>query len=133
MDMEWFRAVQMAQEAEYRDWLPDRAAWLRELDAVYLYGTIGSQAILRADGTVRLWVAEQWPQSEVETERDASPAERIAALVIGGATYPVLRELLPARPSNATTCSCCSGSSFFPGTTIVCPECSGLGWVEQAP
>jgi hypothetical protein len=130
--MEWFRELQAAQQAEYRDWLPDRAAWLRELDAVYLYGTIGSQAVLLADGTVRLWVAEQWPDSEVETGRDAAPEERIGALVIGAEKYPVLRELLPLRPPDATTCSICAGSGYLSGTTVICTECSGLGWVSRA-
>ena len=130
--MDWFRELQRAQQIEVADWLPDRAAWLRDLDGVYLYGTIGSEAILLADGSVRLWVAEQWPASEDYTERAATKQERIAALVLGAERHPVLRELLPRRPLGATACPGCGGSSYMPGTKVICPRCSGLGWLSPA-
>ena len=131
--MHWFDRVRHQQLVALERDSPGTAAWLRERGAIYLYGTIGSEAVLLPDGRVRIWYADQWPESEEYTERDASPKERIGALVLGARRHPELHELLPERPDGAPNCATCAGTGDFPpAPAILCPACEGLGWVASA-
>jgi hypothetical protein len=131
--MEWFDELRRAQLEELEPVNPQMAAWLRELGALYLYGTIGSEAVLLPDGRMRIWNADRWPESGAYTERDARPLERIGSLVLGARKRPQLRELLPTRPPGTPDCLECGGTGDWRvGKGILCPTCEGLGWVPPA-
>jgi hypothetical protein len=130
---DWFRELQQAQLSHFSRSNPGTASWIGELDAVYLYGTIGSEAVLLPDGRVRVWYAERWPESEEYTERDATSDERVAALVIGARRWPQLARLLPARANDAVSCHHCGGVGEIPARDgVICPSCHGLGWTAPA-
>src|SRR3954470_18356354 len=122
--MPWFAELQRAQLAALDAINPASAQLVRARDAVYLYGTIGSEAVLLRNGEVRVWWAESWPTSEEYSERVGAPRERIAAIALGARHYPQLRDLLPTRPSGAPACAACGGAGFVGGGDgIVCPTC----------
>jgi hypothetical protein len=128
--MHWFTELQRAQLAALDAINPAPAKLVRAHDAVYLYGTIGSEAVLLRDGEVRLWWSENWPASEEYSERLAAPRERTASIALGARKYPQLLELLPTRPIDAPACATCGGAGFVGGGDgIVCPTCDGLGSV----
>jgi len=52
----------------------------------------------------------------------------LTVLVMGCARFPALRELLPQRGLDAVDCRC-RAIPLFAGGNVLCPECSGLGWV----
>jgi len=104
--------------------------WLRDFDALYLFGTIGTEAILRGNGQVWVRPDEHWDDANaaVAEWRPADEHERRASLVIASERMPELRSMLPTRPPNAVGCTRCSGSGWFIGK-VVCPDCDGLGWI----
>ena len=129
---EWYDRVRSAQWRALERSDPERVRWLRSFDALHLYGTIGSEAVLRSDGTV--WIAsdDHWddPTGAAPEWRVADKRERTSALVIAGERMPEVRSLLPTRPSTAVDCPRCYGTGYF-FQSIVCPECGALGWLEQ--
>jgi hypothetical protein len=129
--MHWFSAVQRANLEALSRVNPHMAAELRALDGLYLFGTIGSEAALLRDGSVQMWVAESWPTSETYTQRRASPEERIGALVLGAEKWPELKALLPTRAPDASSCERCSGGGRVK-SRVLCPDCSGLGFIARA-
>ena len=129
--MDWFDELRRAQLTEYDRINAGTAHLLRERDAVYLYGTIGSEALLLRDGSVHIWWAADWPASEDYTERVASERERIGSIVLGVKRWPVLQRLLPPRPPAAQDCPMCARSGYAWGG-VLCPTCDGLGWVAAA-
>ena len=132
--MIWFDAIQLTQLATFDRINPPVAAWLRESDGIYLYGTIGSEALLLRTGAVRISRADQWPESDVQTERDATVDERIASLVLGAEKWPQIAELLPLRPADATNCRECRGAGMIPRPGgVICFTCHGLRWVPSSP
>jgi hypothetical protein len=131
--MQWFTDLQRAQLVALDAIDPSSAQLVRAHDAVYLYGTIGSEAVLLRDGEVRLWRSENWPACEEHSERLAAPRERIAAIALGARKYPQLLELLPTRPTGAPACVTCGGAGFVgDGDGVLCPKCDGLGWVPPS-
>ena len=126
--MIWFDELRLAQLARYGRKQAAQAAWLRDQDAVYLYGTLGSEAVLLRDGRVWIWVEDE---AGAEGGREATASERLTALVLGAESSPEIRELLPQRPLDAVHCAGCEGSGRI-FTQIVCPECSGVGWLPPA-
>jgi hypothetical protein len=104
--------------------------------AVMISAGLGPAIYLTLDGRViedrRSW--DDGPMAEAE------PPLCYAALVVAAErfTIPELLELLPKAPSGSARCIRCDGTRWFsvgidsrtqqPGR-IVCPECSGLGWV----
>ena len=131
--MDRFDDLQRASLAWLRPLNPSMAEAVVAVDGAYLYGTIGTEAALLRDGSVHLWVAEQWPESEDYTGREATPEERLAALVLGAERWPQLRSLLPPRPPEASDCVTCGAQGLIrnPGG-VICPQWHGLGWVEPA-
>ena len=130
MDAWYYRLREQQWRAQESD-QPERAGSLRALDALYLFGTIGIEAILRADGQVWVLPDDHWddPTAPVPEWRPADERERTSALVIASKRMPELRQLLPERPSNATECPRCSGTGYFV-EGIVCPDCGALGWLR---
>ena len=130
--MDWFDTLQRAQLATLATKNPWAAAALREHDAVYLFGTIGSEAVLQRNGDVRVFAAEQWPASDAYTDHIATPRERIACIAIGARRTPEFRELLPRRPMEAVDCAQCAGAGIMGAHGVLCAECAGLGWRSPA-
>ena len=130
MDSWYHRLRDQQWEARERQQVGS-AAWLRELDALYLFGTLGTEAVLRGNGEVWVRPDDQWdnPAAPEPTWRLADERERTSALVIAGERLPEVRSLLPARPSEATTCGRCSGTGYFIDG-VVCPDCGALGWIS---
>jgi hypothetical protein len=129
MDL-WYYQLREQQWRAHEERDPDRSSWLRELDALYLFGTIGIEAILRGDSEVWVLSDEHWddPAAPDPRWRPADEHERTASLVIASERMPELRSLLPSRPTNATSCSRCSGTGWLDGK-VICPDCDGLGWI----
>ena len=126
----WFDVIQRSQQAGFA---PGIAKWLRELDAIYLYGTIGAEAVLLRDGTVRQWRAENWTESDELTESVAVGLDRIMAIKLASRQNPQLEDLLPTRAADVPDCALCSGSGHMPQIEgVVCSACGGLGWVPSA-
>jgi hypothetical protein len=105
--------------------------------AVWLHTDMGPSWYLTSDGRVLMDdVIDGTSLHEVEG-RNA-----YAGLVLGAKTIqsPELLGLLPSMPSDAQTCPRCQGTRRWnlpvpdvDGRThrILCPDCSGLGWVEM--
>ncbi len=89
---------------------PGQADWIREADGIRLFGTIGAEAFLRSDGSVRYYEAVAWVNDPARYEwREGKGNDRWAALVLGSRRIPQLRALLPTRPPNAPNCARCNG------------------------
>jgi len=129
----WFEARRLQQLADYDRANPGIAALLRRLDALYLFGTIGMEAVLKSDGTVLVAVEDAWDQPSAAGPqwRLATEHERTASLVIAGRRIPELVALLPARPPGAVDCSRCRGSGEIVNG-VACMDCGALGWVAPA-
>jgi hypothetical protein len=125
--MQSFDSIRRAQLAALETSNPQMAEWLRGIDAVYLYGSIGTEAALFRDETVRFWVTENWDVCTETVEREGTPLERIGAIVLGSRRIPELRELLPVRPDGTPDCARCNGGGEIFGG-VLCPACGGLGW-----
>ena len=126
----WFERTQRAQLAEYGRLDPSRAELLRRFDAVYLFGTIGAEAIMRSDGSVLIQV-EAGANEPPPPWRVATEQERSASFVIAKKRIPELADLLPHRPLEATDCPYCKGSGYLI-QQVVCGKCGGLGWNAPA-
>ena len=130
--MDWFDALQHTQLGTLSARNPWAAAALRDHDAVYLFGTIGSEAVLQRNGEVRIFTAEHWPESDTYTDHVASPRERIACIALGAWRTPEFRELLPSRPKDAVDCAQCASDGIIGADGVLCVECAGLGWRSPA-
>ena len=131
----WIERLYQAQLEYFERRNPSHARWLREAGGLLLFGTIGSDAVLRPDGSVWIRAAPNWDDPKPDWEwREARGVERWGALVLGAERAPEVAQLLPERPGSATTCARCAGASYILATAtsrgVVCPECGGLGWVE---
>jgi hypothetical protein len=131
----WIERLYQAQLTYFEHRNPSQARWLREAGGFLLFGTIGSEAVLRPDGSVWICAADNWDDPSPNWEwREAHGVDRWGALVLGAERVPEVAQLLPERPSTAPTCARCAGGSYILGTAtsrgIVCPECGGLGWME---
>jgi hypothetical protein len=126
----WFHNRFVEQLDEFEEHNPAMASLIRRLEAIYLFGAIGFEAILKPDGRVMVLVDESLgePFPSVEPSwRSATEPERIAALVIGSRRIPELADLLPRRPAAATNCLPCRGTGWL-FQDVVCMDCGGLGW-----
>ena len=127
----WFQDRFAQQLGEYEEHNPPMAALIRRLEAIYLFGTIGIEAVLKPDGRVLVMVDEHFdkPFPPVEPQwRPASEHERTAALVIARQRIPEVADLLPSRPAGARNCPVCRGKGWLV-QEVVCMDCGGLGWI----
>jgi hypothetical protein len=92
--------------------------------ALPLFGTLGEVWLLRPDGS--LWRAD----SETGSRFEPLPVHlHTTALVAGLQRYPWLKQLLPQRPANASSCNSCGGQGRIgPENTLFCHICGALGW-----
>lgn len=126
---------------QLRQTSPAQAAWLEASRALRLYITIDHEAVLHPDGTVVMYDYDDTRKDGAvgyTIGRAAEGGERIGMLVIGAQKMPELRVMLPVRRDGAFDCGLCEGSGYWERTEvspgILCPLCSGLGWVEtQVP
>ena len=128
----WFdrrRAEQLRAMATIN---PPVARMLEELGALYLFGTIGMEAVLLPDGSVLVAVDERWdePQAPLPEWRRATETERTLSLMIARKRLPEVADLLPQRPPRVPDCPQCGGSGFLLGDAIACGNCGALGWLQ---
>ena len=129
----WYYQLRDQQWREHDERAKGQPNWLRDLDALYLFGTIGTEAILRGNGAVWVRTDDGWedPVSGVNEWRPAEEGERRASLVIASKRMPEVRSLLPSRPMNVMDCARCSATGWFLDK-VICPDCDGLGWIATA-
>ena len=87
----WFQARRDQQLRAFEQANPAIAELVREMDAIYLFGTIGMEAMMRADGSVIVRIDEDWDRPAPRPEplwRPATNKERTASLVIAGERIP---------------------------------------------
>jgi hypothetical protein len=120
---------------------------LPELDVppgLGLWGTIGLDVYLRADGTV--WAGEYEVDGGPAVLREVHGVERIICLVITAERRPSLRGLVPVRSEQDVECSPCAGRGTVVATAegaayiasmkpprFYCTSCGGLGFSPAAP
>jgi hypothetical protein len=126
--------------AELRAWRAKRGAHDKieeEHDAFCLDGGLGPGWYVTADGRV-LRDGAGWDD---EPLREATESEAFRAIAVGLKKTGIngLLALLPAQPSGGATCARCDGGRFTAvapdsddPARIVCPACSGLGWVRRS-
>ena len=126
----WYYQLRDQQWREHDERAKGSPNWLRELDALYLFGTLGQEAILRGNGAVWVRIDDMWEDevSGVNEWRPAEEGERHASLVIASKRMPEVRSLLPSRPMNAMDCARCSATGWVLDQ-VICPDCDGLGWL----
>jgi hypothetical protein len=132
--VEGFDELRARQLKEYRANNLGMADWVERSGGLYLFGTIGLEAILLSDGTVMLYRDDDWTtETGYTTSHKATEEERIAALVIGSRRMPTLESLLPRRPDGEPDCEFCGGTGEWPlpARGIICPKCNGLGWMKM--
>jgi hypothetical protein len=95
-------------------------------DGLYICGGLGYLCSLHTDGTIRDWDSDD-DLGEVVPDGPL----KVSIVVIGARRLPELAEWLPSRPTAARTCEVCVGTGRYlpPMPPMVCPECSGLGWL----
>ena len=133
LELPWFESRRAEQLRRLEHVNPAMAEFVKELDALYLFGTIGMEAVLRRDGSVLVCVDDEWhaPEQAAPPWRAATTSERTASFVIAKRRIPELAGLLPSRPRNAVDCAWCRGTGSF-GEHVVCMNCGALGWVGGA-
>jgi hypothetical protein len=104
----------------------DDCSVARATNALPVYHGFLGALVLTANGDVLFYDCD----SE-QTTRESEERTVIAAISAAG-KYPELREILPVRPPEATTCAACSGAgrvSVTPTVRLFCGKCWGLGWI----
>ena len=124
----WYDTLRAEQLRRYSTELPERAALLEQLEAVYLFGTFDIEAAMRRDGSVLVSVLVDWMAPVLETGpwRPATEVERTLSLGAAAKKWPELHELIPQRPISAVDCSFCNGVGSIDGA--LCGSCGALGW-----
>lgn len=134
--MEWYKQRHAEQLRDLDKANPRLASWLREIDALYLFGTFGFDAVMQSDGSVLVSVDEHWgePDAPEPPWRAATSAERSLSIVAASERWPEIVQLLPPRPAAASDCSTCrgQGGGMNGQTTVLCRDCGALGWVYDA-
>lgn len=91
-----------------------------DIDAFYIYGSIGIDAYLRRDGVVLIGEYDLMDDAPPRL-REAPTLEAISILVAAAEATPQLRELLPNRPDCSPDCELCRGTGW-----LTVPEQLGL-------
>jgi hypothetical protein len=89
-----------------------------------LWGGPGGADYLDAEGEVWSW--STWDDM---VERVADGPRKVGAVVIAAERVPELAEWLPRRPPAAMDCQVCNSSGRL-HPRLLCPECSGMGWLQ---
>jgi hypothetical protein len=102
----------------------------RRLGVLPLTWDMGGCRALRPTGEIVSW---PWDE-EYKLSVERSQLERNRAMFQGALKYPTLHPFLPARPSDAQTCTQCAGTGKPSGLPeafagqFVC-LCGGAGWL----
>ena len=102
-------------------------AAVRATNALPVYVDMGGALCFTPEGCVLHY---DWGSETAGLEND--PDWILVAAVAAAEKYPALRDILPARPATAETCSRCNGSgrlALTPNFLAHCGKCFGLGWV----
>jgi hypothetical protein len=91
---------------------------------VPVYADIGGILIVLTDGRV----VHFDPDTHIVTPVTDTKWRRVA-LANAARKFPELATLLPARPTDARSCTVCGGTGVLLGAN--CGSCSGLGWVDS--
>lgn len=133
--MEWYDRRRTEQLLAFDKTAPALAGLLRELNALYLFGTLGFEAIMRPDGSVLVAADEHWgePNAPSPPWRMATERERTLSIVAARDHWPEVAGLLPDRPSGVKECPECQGRGAIPiqQTSILCSSCGALGWINE--
>jgi hypothetical protein len=103
----------------------------KDRKALHICGSIGFDCYISPDGDVFMETYEL--SNDEPPVVDRSQHAQIACLILGSEYIPALAQLLPVRPSNASTCETCEGVGWLHRGAlgpqgILCHDCSGLGW-----
>jgi hypothetical protein len=99
----------------------------RATNALPVYLDMGGALCFTAEGRVLHY---DWGSETAGPEDDRDWI--LVAAVAAAEKYPALREILPARPASAETCSRCKGTgraALVANSCARCGKCFGLGWV----
>jgi hypothetical protein len=134
--VDWYQRRRAEQLRAHDATNPQLAALLRSLDAIYLFGTFGFEAVMRPDGSVLVSVDEHWgePDAPEPPWRPATREERLLSIAVASERWPEIASLLPQRPADARTCPACHGQGTVPlaPPRIFCNVCGALGWLPDA-
>jgi hypothetical protein len=84
-----------------------------ELDAFYIYGSIGIDVYLRRDGVVLIGEYD-FMHDDAASQPSAAPTlQAIGMLVTAGERTPALLELLPKRGDSTPDCELCRGTGWL--------------------
>ena len=107
------------------DWL---VPWARASSCLPIYCDWTHVLGINGNGDIVSHQVEEWPGRAAEVDHLVVDLRTLnLALYQGRARYPWLAALLPPRPTDAQTCSLCSGTGAVP-PPMVC-YCGGAGWV----
>ncbi len=127
-------------QAQSREFFIDKIA--ESEDAVVMTLGLGDAMYLALDG--RVIVDEfSWTAEEDKSPREAKDAKEMFTAIVVGAkkrNAPELLSLLPSRSETAFDCAACECRGWKQlgkdadgnPNEIVCWECGGIGWVENA-
>jgi hypothetical protein len=110
------------------------ARCVAEAGGMTLGGTIGRSAHMRPDGSIWIYEAVDWVNSEEYQWRAAERQEGFGWLKVAAKRLPELAELLPVRGQTNPACPRCNGTGDMTReghqlTGIWCEDCVGLGWI----
>ena len=107
------------------------APWVAEHAGLPLHIGWWDTTAIKADGEIVSWSTED----ELSGYSGVRPVEDryhwLTSLVEGSRRYEPLKSLLPSRPARAVDCRHLAHPIFAQGK-VFCPECCGLGWIDQA-
>jgi len=91
-----------------------------------LWGGPSGGDFLDADGEV--W---SWSCFDDAVERVPDGPRKVGSVAIAADRVPELSAWLPRRLASATDCVVCNKSGWLPPPVprLLCPECSGMGWL----
>jgi hypothetical protein len=93
-----------------------------------LWGGPGGCDFLDAEGEAWSWSV--WDDA---VERIPDGPRKVGGVAIAAERIPELADWLPRRPASAADCQVCKMSGWLqpPLPRLLCPECSGMGWLSK--
>jgi hypothetical protein len=107
-------------------------AYLKKINAIQLFTTLGIDIYLTFDGRV---LVAKYEEEEIEPREAKTFAEVAMAIILGAERrkFPELLTLLPEHSESAIDCETCDKSGWLhiiPNhNPFICEKCGGLGWL----